>query len=777
METLSPVYLRTPDNGFAFPATPECNITAADIVIPDGADVIWDSPRRLRSNVLVETGGKLTVNCDLGLPKNATITVQKNAELIVNGARIYNNCNGDFWYGIVVEGDSDEHQVKIGGIRNQGYVRTNPGTVIEGAFTGVSLFALGSPQQTAGGVISASGTTFLNNTVGVNFARYQNYSPFTGQPIGNASRFSSCQFVVDQGISGGLANFSSMVTMRGVDGITFSGCIFANNYPTAQATFADEMGFGILAYDAGFSVQGRCLGSQLPCQSYQRPKFSGFYTAIYAQRTGSTANTFRVSRTDFEDNARGIVSSSVHNIYVALNTFQIGMDLPYNYGITNPFVGIQVLRGTGFKIEENNLSPTMLTLPDGIEAVGINIISAGEEPNEVYKNNLNGLYTGDLANGKNRSPFFTDIGLQHLCNSNSFNEFDIAVPSSNWSSGSIAGNQGSSNLAAGNTFTAMPIDPEGHILNAVAPINYFFFTGGEPINVTPIPNVIKVFSGFNSCPSRLKGKKDGIISETDKQQAEADFYNATESSEKAYAANVLIRQALVDTNGVNLSEARVWLANKGGLEASFASVDTWLHEGDDTAALQALNGIPNNFVLAGEDLIEYNHFNTYKNIQINALQNGVDDTQMLLANQAAITQIADAGSYYASIQAQNLINSVQGITYEPQIVLPERTPPPQQLIAPPAGTISTISETDSYVTALPNPAKTKTVFSYRLPDGNDRGQIKVSAIDGRTVKVLELIGNKGQVTWNIGQIPEGIYLFSLVASNKATLTQRLSIIH
>ncbi|MEZ4930738.1 MAG: hypothetical protein R2788_01240 [Saprospiraceae bacterium] len=512
-----PGYERFPDGNGGWSMTPvslplPCAISEPDIVIPDGADIIWNGSVNLRSNILVESGGKLTITCNIGMPANARITVQTGGRLVVDGARIYNTCPGTFWDGIVVEGDADFDQTNIGGIK-QGYVQLKPGSVIEGAYIGVRLFDPSTPQNTAGGIISANGATFYNNTGGVAIARYQGTNPITGNPLGYNATFTGCRFLVDENIGGGLGSFAYMANLHGVDGVRFNGCTFANDFPSDQATYADNMGYGIKAWDAGFSIEGDCLGNTFPCQSYQRSVFRGFQTAVYAQNTGGTASTFRVSRCDFEDNARGIVSSSVHNIFVALNTFKVGMGIPYQY-TNNPFVGIQVLRGTGFTIEENELEPATVDLAAETQAVGITIVESGTEKNEVYKNNLIKLYVGNLANGKNRNSQLPNTGLQYLCNMHADNEFDIAVPSKSWMPGNIAANQGSLDLSAGNFFTDRNPGPQGQqIKNELNPLEYFFTQGPlyEPVNITPVNVTTTLIFKENACESNLLGNGDGII--------------------------------------------------------------------------------------------------------------------------------------------------------------------------------------------------------------------------------------------------------------------------
>ncbi len=62
-----------------------------DIVIPKDANIIWNTHRSIRSNIIVESGGKLTIRCDVAMPKGSLITVQPDGALFIEGARIYNN--------------------------------------------------------------------------------------------------------------------------------------------------------------------------------------------------------------------------------------------------------------------------------------------------------------------------------------------------------------------------------------------------------------------------------------------------------------------------------------------------------------------------------------------------------------------------------------------------------------------------------------------------------------------------------------------------------------
>ncbi len=66
-------------------------------------EVTWKGAKDLEGHLTIQSGAKLTVKCRVSLPKNAQITVQQGAELVLDGATLENDC-GDKWQGIILEG-------------------------------------------------------------------------------------------------------------------------------------------------------------------------------------------------------------------------------------------------------------------------------------------------------------------------------------------------------------------------------------------------------------------------------------------------------------------------------------------------------------------------------------------------------------------------------------------------------------------------------------------------------------------------------------------------
>ena len=68
----------------------------ATLTIRPGEDVLWATPRRLKGDLVVEEGARLTLRSRLGLPAGGRIIVRKGGWLVLEGAELTGNC-GQPW--------------------------------------------------------------------------------------------------------------------------------------------------------------------------------------------------------------------------------------------------------------------------------------------------------------------------------------------------------------------------------------------------------------------------------------------------------------------------------------------------------------------------------------------------------------------------------------------------------------------------------------------------------------------------------------------------------
>lgn len=651
----------------------------------------------------------------------------------------------------------------------KGYLNLANNAILEGAIVAARNY-LPHTINSSGGVIYADSVTLRNNLIGVDLAPYQNYHFLYGTLQNDLSSFTRCTFVADADFGEDYEDFNSMVDMRGVNGIRFSACHFRNSYPNEELTYAHEKKIGIFSRDATFQVAGICLTNPLyPCELYQLSRFDGFAIGITAGNLNSI-KTFSVSNTYFDQNARSIVAQRVDNIYVVNNTFIVGMSLPE---LNNtPYTGIESIRCTGYRIEENLLEIAG-EIPGTAEAAGIVIIHSLNEPNLVYKNDLRGLHCANLANGDNTS-MLEQGGLQYICNENKGNAFDFAVKGLPTGTIGIAANQGSSVLSAGNMFSLETVvfGSEADFQNLGEHINYY----GPPPLLNYTENTITLLTGDpRSCPSRLPSRgAGGLLTGEEINTMELTINYGTDTFEIFQAANTLVRHYLMGEDSIQMDSARIWLTRKGSLDAYFATVDYWLQLRDTAAAQQMLDDIPYLISLSGYTQDEYDYFHDLKSLQIAALQTNQSDSLLVATHFYDLKDIADAGLYYASVQAQVLLNDVANAGYRPAVIMPEAEE--QNLAAPlPGGVADAISEVDLYIQTTPNPAVQETVFHYRLPAGTEQAFIVVTTMDGKPIARIPVDAGNGQVRWNTAGRQPGIYFYYLAADSQTLLTGRLVI--
>ncbi len=436
-----------------------CDINMQDIVIGNNVTEDWDYARRLRSNVVVQSGGRLYIRCRVGMPEGATITVEPGGRLYLYG-EAYNNCDGQRWQGVVVEGNSGLPQT-LSPSANQGYFRMFSGSIIEGANTSIRI--------ESGGTVLAIGAN-IRNSGGMLFEPYS--FPQKGW-------FSGCDFTCDGNIYDFGGDPYKHAELHAVNNVRFGGCNFSvSNVPAGQLS---NMA-GIVADGSMFRVTS---GST----------FRGFDTGIHAAGQFSPMNAFTVTGCTFSNNQTGIFALGMQNFTVTKNTFEVGgSDFQ-----TNSPCGLMMDNCTGYTVEENTFYGQNNT---ATERFGIVTEDSGDDANLISGNKFDYLEIANIAQGDNRGVL---QGLQYHCNTNGgYNPRDFYVPGGFKQQG-IHVNQGNG-LAAMNTFSHFGTYIDGDFRNEVGVIAYNH--KNDPAH-EPNPNTPPGTGGINktnvqnenTCPS------------------------------------------------------------------------------------------------------------------------------------------------------------------------------------------------------------------------------------------------------------------------------------
>ena len=439
-----------------------------------------NTTQTLEGNFLI--GGLLSIEPDVELTLNNTtnfyiagtkIVVKPGALLTIDNA-LLTSTHDTIWQGIEVWGDATQHQFEFttGNPLAQGKLIMQNNATIQNAWNAVTTW---KPEDwnTVGGIVIASNSFFENNNRSIEFMPYQNYNPSTGDPMGYVSKFTKCDFIVDNEYI--MPNFNSHITMCDVNGVKIEGCEFTNSNTVLQNT-----GQGIFTINAGYIISDFCDAYIQPCpKNLTQTTFSNFHAGIIALNSGSS-NTIYVNNAEFTNNGIGIQLNTVDNATIINNDFYIGINTYAENCFTDGFgMGIDLINSNGYAIEENKFYTAQGMTSD---AIGINVYYNPEELedptimyNEIYKNTFDGVHIANNAQGDN----FNDnlqFGLVHQCNENSNNIYDFYITDQG-----IQDMQGSLDKPSGNTFSLNANNPFSDYNNQSEwSITYFYEENNTP---------------------------------------------------------------------------------------------------------------------------------------------------------------------------------------------------------------------------------------------------------------------------------------------------------
>ncbi|MBS1775431.1 MAG: T9SS type A sorting domain-containing protein [Bacteroidetes bacterium] len=412
------------------------------------------------------------------MPRNGKIVVEAGAKLVVDGAKITNDCEG-FWFGIEALGNSSQPQSSTA----QAEVQLQNGAVIEHARFGLSNWDHQNLQST-GARLFATNSFFLNNRKSVELEKYHHLG--SSNYYLYSALFSNCVFRTDNDYRGDAINygFDSHVSMWEVESIRFSGCRFLNTKTTGISA---GNGYGLVSYNAGFHTN---------TYNNQHTLFRGFKAGILAQGDAlGLQQAISIQQTDFDSNSVGVWVENVDNFLVRNSQFQIGRGKPLHLTECFQNIGIYSSHSHQFSITSNSFLGYAGSSAGVAQTIGVVTVESGATTKEIGQNVFSGMSIGAAAIGKNSSPYgslpFQHQGLRYQCNQFTDNMKDIVVSALDPKDG-IADIQGSILYSAANQFIS-----GGTFYNGGHPIVYYN-NGGTALPVF-FGNIVSVSSPPRNC--------------------------------------------------------------------------------------------------------------------------------------------------------------------------------------------------------------------------------------------------------------------------------------
>jgi hypothetical protein len=500
----------------------------------------WNEVNRTyQSGFRIKAGVDVVItNSYLQFGRYGRVVIEPGASLTLINSTLnyYVDCD-EKWRGVEVAGIDTQGQLDVYGDCQQGRLYMlgtgNNKSRIANAENGVSLYACTYSEEnerniiwgTAGGVVHAVNSEFVNNTKAVHFIPYQNVHPFSGKKIKNISSFELCSFDINSSYIDH-STFNKHIDLYGVNGIAFKGCSFTNTASNGISPW----NIAIAAYGAGFEVESICSSGIDPCPegSWTNSSFDGFYRAIAAYENPLYIYTFDIREAEFLNNAIGIFCSGVDLSTIIDCEFYVGQASAGGLCDNTEAIGIDMQESIGFAIENNDFEKYSLAAPSG-EFAGIRVLSCPSQHDIIYKNSFDGLTYGNFAEGQNRPDVNDDQkGVEYQCNLNDNNEIDFIVTHPiEPDRAMIRTDHGTDQDASGNTFSPYA---NWHIRNEGRQVINWFYCDPcpdeEPVYVYTLePGYFHAFiSTAFGCPDHYGGGEIPIdLTSLLRQQKESDY--------------------------------------------------------------------------------------------------------------------------------------------------------------------------------------------------------------------------------------------------------------
>jgi hypothetical protein len=753
-------------------------------------DETWTYTRDVGRDIVVKPGATLTIqNCEIRMPKDHRIVVERGAALVLDGATLINHCEP--WMGVEVWGNSGkEHPLPgqvTGGfypinLDDQGVVYLKNNSKIENAIVGIFAGRRtpeGYDAIYGGGIVIAENSHFINNQIGVQLLPYD-FTEFIGgadwedTDDDNISSFESCTFTTtNQYLIPSVP--TAHLYLWDVDGIDILGSSFENERTTIDPLL---YGIGIYSTDATFEVN-RTFELLEPC------------TFTYLYRGIEVANTKpfifiepNIHHAQFQLNIRGLLCAAVQKISILENNFTTSVrDDIQTYGL-------YLEDCADYDVEENSFT-TDAEFPSSLGTAplttGIFVANNSNAITEIYNNHFTWIEAGIRSQTVNAR-------LQLKCNqfTTPINPFNIAVTSGGLADqGKCLGGaytlEERMQAPAGNLFsTDASTDADIKVNNGIPVFKYRHHSDAPYLPVQyDAAKVTAQDCGLNGgegdpCPSHLtgggeesaammlaaaEGMATAMESLTDLGMAYGEGIDASGGEDAAWLSdlawleaeqNALIQDAVYAyVEEGKADSAKIILEQTDAFWAQQQLLQWYMLEKNVSAASTLLKQLPTD----DQEQIDYA---TLASMQLNLIPDNRSWKELSEAEMLAVQSLAGKQSP-AGVAAENILQLLTGTDYPEVFDIIDGAE--ELRMAQQGGLLSAIS-------FYPNPANGQ--LHINLSAYPPTAELSIKAINIQGVEVWQVVTTAGSIyTCEVAQWPAGIYLFQVMDGNEVIGTEQV----
>jgi hypothetical protein len=230
---------------------------------------------------------------------------------------------------------------------------------------------------------------------------------------------------------------------------------------------------------------------------------------------------------------------------------------------------------------------------------------------------------------------------------------------------------------------------------------------------------------------------------------------------KTQAAYDLIRSSLNDSINDN-QYLRNWLANLNNAQADMQIVSTYRTEGDFASAQTLLDLIPGLYMLEGKELIEYNEYKSFTEMQMGIQQQGRNIFQLEDSEITTLVNYAENSNGKVAYLAQGILEYAYDFNFCNCAPVGDSSILKNSYVE---GVLSSAS--GLLIDASPNPATTWVTFDFELPVYAKKAILQISDIEGKIITTFTLSIQQKQYVWDTRNWEKGVYIYTLKTTNES----------
>jgi hypothetical protein len=703
----------------------------------------WDFDIKFYSDIIVEAGAVLTLQCKVLMPNQAKIIVKPGGKLVIDGGTITNGCDL-MWQGIEVWGNQGLAQ----GNATQGWLVMQNNAIVENAYNGVQLTKVGTINTNNGGVIKAYNSTFKNNKRSVVFEKF-----VSNANTANVSTFENCNFIATAALrdpiftdaNGRRYGTTDFIVMNEVIGVTVYGCTFENS----GVFDVDLRGNGITSVDANYNVSSLGAGT-----SIDKTEFKNLTAGIKASTTVSLLTNIYVSNSAFINTQQGIQGNIKFTVYN--NTFTIpGF-------VTNPSNlkqwGIYVDGAKGIDINNNTFTGLSLTQSYGV--ISKNSTSFG---GKIAFNTFTGLNFATQTEGDNPA---LQISCNTYTNDTKAWSLNPLTPNGTFADQGTAYTIAIPGKRANNTFNDACVPTGKHIHSYLnyTPKYYYTFSTTSPNPLKPTCNIGNIGAVSVSVNPDLSCVQPPPCVAPCSGGNRVKMQNETNPILKNILMNEVISNYVTE-------------GNMPDMLSMLATFNT-----DHTNKMLVAENVSTNNVAAAKTALstistkgkENKNFVAYYNLAIAQAEQGKTSADVTLAQAKVLTAIATSNTGVAN-NASALLAVVnnEAIVRNPEFNANDADKLESIETVTATETIANTSKASVLYANVPNPFTNATSIRAAVANEAVQPMLKITTVLGKTIQVVQL--NKGENTVEVtnANLTPGLYFYYLIENNKIVATRKM----